>query len=165
MSWDLGSGKFGDATGTTATKTFAQRGTYTVRVQATDAYGLSTISPRAITVIGRSMKVGKIKIAHGKVSVKLSCETAICTVGATLATVEHLKGKRVKSLSASGRGKQTKIGSAKLKIAAGSSKTVALKLNGAGKELLKKFASVPAKSIVSDHRQSQQELQRTVRIR
>ena len=117
MSWDLGSGKFGDATGTTATKTFTQPGTYTVRVQATDAYGLSTISPRAITVIGPSMKVGTIKIAHGKVSVKLSCKTAICTVGATLATVEHLKGKRVMRLSASGHGKLTKIGSAKLKIA------------------------------------------------
>ncbi len=165
VSWDLGSGKFGDATGTTATKTFTQPGTYTVRVQATDAYGLSTISPRAITVIGPSMKVGTIKIAHGKVSVKLSCKTAICTVGATLATVEHLKGKKVMRLSASGHGKLTKIGSAKLKIAAGSSKTVTLKLNGAGKELLKKFASVPARAsfvITDSHNKT---LQRTVRIR
>jgi uncharacterized delta-60 repeat protein len=50
ITWDLGSGSFTDASGPTATKTFAQPGTYTVRAQATDADGMSTIASQTVTV-------------------------------------------------------------------------------------------------------------------
>lgn len=50
IKWDLGSGNFTDATGSTATTTFATPGTYTVRAQATDADGMSTIASQTVTV-------------------------------------------------------------------------------------------------------------------
>jgi hypothetical protein len=50
VSWDLGSGTFGEATGLTATKTFASAGTYTIRAQATDADHQSTVQTQTVTV-------------------------------------------------------------------------------------------------------------------
>ena len=50
VSWDLNSGNFGDATGTTATKDFLTTGSYTIRVQATNAEGLTAVSSQTITV-------------------------------------------------------------------------------------------------------------------
>ena len=50
IKWDLGSGSFTDATGATATKTFATPGTYTVRAQATDADQQSSIVTDTVTV-------------------------------------------------------------------------------------------------------------------
>ncbi|MGH2835810.1 MAG: PKD domain-containing protein [Solirubrobacteraceae bacterium] len=50
ISWDLGSGSFGAASGSTATTTFTTPGTYMVRADVTDAFGLSTISTQTVTV-------------------------------------------------------------------------------------------------------------------
>jgi uncharacterized delta-60 repeat protein len=55
IKWDLGSGSFTDATGPTATKTFASSGTYTVRVEATDDDKISTIATRTVTVAPTSL--------------------------------------------------------------------------------------------------------------
>jgi uncharacterized delta-60 repeat protein len=166
-SWDFGTGKFGSPTGANVSNTFTQPGTYTVRVQATDGYGLSTIASQSIAVRGPSMKVGAITVDSKGLHMKLSCKTAICLVAANLATVERLKGKTVTSLSASGHGKHTRkvtIGSAKLKVAAGTSTVVTLKLRGVGKRLLAKFHAIPARAsfvLTDDHAKT---LTRSVKI-
>jgi PKD repeat protein len=164
VSWDLGSGNFGEATGTAATKTFTTPGTYTVRVKATDAFGLSTVSTKTITVAAAPvsssvtpaatikalprLRLVWIKASHGHVKVKLSCKSASCSVSANLTTLERLITGRISSLSASGHGKHTKtvsVASAKLQIAANKTKVFTLKLNTTGQRLLSAFHSIPAK--------------------
>lgn len=50
-AWDLDNdGAFDDATGATATKTFPQAGTYTVRLQVTDDKGATATAVRTVTV-------------------------------------------------------------------------------------------------------------------
>jgi uncharacterized delta-60 repeat protein len=167
-SWDFGSGSFGTVSGSSPSYTFTEPGTYTVRVQETDGFGLSSIASQAITVLGPSMKVVSIKADSKGVHIKLSCQTAACDVDASLATVEHLKGRKITRLSASGKGKQTrtvKVGSAKLRLAAGMTETVTLKLNGTGKNLLRRFKSIPAKAsfVITDSHNNT--LERTFKIR
>ena len=165
LSWDFGSGSFGAATGTSATYTFAQPGTYTVRTEATDSFGLSTIASQAITVAGPSLTVGKIKSAKGKVTISFSCKVAACVVNAMLTTVEHLRHGKVHRLSASGHGTQVTIGAAKLSIAAGTTQTVTLKLSGTGRRLLRKFHHIPASASFELTDDNGATLHRTLRIR
>ncbi|MEA2436077.1 MAG: large repetitive protein, partial [Thermoleophilaceae bacterium] len=54
QQWDLDNdGQFDDGTGITASRTFAKAGTYTVRLQATDADGMSSVASQVVTVGGR----------------------------------------------------------------------------------------------------------------
>jgi YD repeat-containing protein len=54
LAWDLDdNGKFDDGSGTTASRTFAKAGTYTIRLQAMDTEGMSSVASRLITVGGR----------------------------------------------------------------------------------------------------------------
>lgn len=168
VSWDFGSGKFGAATGANVKRTFSQPGRYTVRVQATDGFGLSTISSRSITVIGPSLKLGSIAVASSGLEIKLSCKKTTCDVNAALTTVEHLRGKTVTKLTASGHGKHTKlvkIGSAKFKISAGKSETLMLKLNARGEQLLGQFHALPTKAAFELTNGKGKTVQRTVTIR
>lgn len=51
-TWDLdGDGTYGDAIGTTAGRTFASAGTYTVRMRVTDNDGATGVSSAAVTVV------------------------------------------------------------------------------------------------------------------
>lgn len=173
LSWDLGSGSFGDATGTTATKTFATPGTYTVRVEATDGFGMSSTATQTITVtpaptpaavtpattvtpaatstsvtpaavIAPTLKLVKLTVSHGKVKVTLLCAFAACKVNANLTThVRSAKGKSA-SLSANGRGKAVTVASTKLSLGVNQKHTFTLKLNKRGASLLKRFGKIPA---------------------
>jgi YD repeat-containing protein len=53
-AWDLNNdGKFDDGSGTTASRTFTKAGTYTIRLQATDTEGMSSVASHLVTVGGR----------------------------------------------------------------------------------------------------------------
>jgi PKD repeat protein len=57
QAWDLDNDSvddFNDGTGTTATKTFATAGTYTVKLQVTDNRGTTSISRQTVTVANRA---------------------------------------------------------------------------------------------------------------
>jgi YD repeat-containing protein len=54
QAWDLnGDGKFDDGSGTSASRTFAKAGAYTIRLQATDVDGMSSVASQVVTVGGR----------------------------------------------------------------------------------------------------------------
>ena len=54
-AWDLDDdGQFDDGTGTTASRSFAKAGTYTVRLQVDDPDGMSSVATGTVTVGGRS---------------------------------------------------------------------------------------------------------------
>jgi YD repeat-containing protein len=54
QQWDLDNdGQFDDGTGVTASRTFTKAGTYTIRLQATDTDGMSSVASQVVTVGGR----------------------------------------------------------------------------------------------------------------
>jgi uncharacterized delta-60 repeat protein len=178
VSWDFGSGSFGAATGATVSHTFTTPGTYTVRVQATDSFGLSTVSTQTITVSAApatptapnatttitstasstqsvtpalkaapKLRLLSIKVKHGKLIVKLGCAGAACKVSSGLTTLEHLISGKTASLSSGGHGKHTrsvKIGSLKLTLQAGQTRTFTVKLNRTGRKLMAAFHRIPS---------------------
>lgn len=164
VSWDLGSGNFGDATGTTASRAFATPGTYTIRVKATDGFGMSTIATQSLTVTAApapppppvvitpavkktpKLKLVKIRAAHGKVKVTLMCAFAACRIDDKLITHAKLISGRTKGLSAGGRGRRVKLASGHLRLGANRTRTFTLKLDGVGRRLLKAFHKIPAKA-------------------
>jgi uncharacterized delta-60 repeat protein len=163
VSWDLGSGKFGDASGTSASKTFPTPGTYTVHAEVTDALGLSASSTQTVTVTAASaaattttptvapaqalaptLKLVSLSTSHGKAKVTFLCAFAACTVNATLTTHAHMRKGKTASLSAGGGGKSVTVASTKLSIGVNQIRTFTIKLNKAGRKLLAKFGKVPA---------------------
>jgi uncharacterized delta-60 repeat protein len=154
-SWDFGGGSFGAATGASVSHTFTTAGTYTVRVQATDSFGLSTISTQTITVaaapvvtpakaVAPQLKLVKLAVSGNKIKVTLLCQIAACKVNAAL-TTHKSKGKKAK-LSASGKGKSVTVAASKLNLKVNEKHTFTLKLNKAGKQLLASFSRIPAKA-------------------
>lgn len=190
ISWDFGGGSFGAATGVTATHTFTSPGVYTVRVQATDAFGLSTVASQTITVTAAPvtttpvtttvtpakvikarprLRVLWVKVAHGKIHVKLSCKAAACRVAADVTTLERLLSGRVKGLSAAGHGKHlrtVRLAGAHYRIGKNRTRTFTLKLDGIGHRLLKVFRRIPARaSFKLTNTRPQRTIQRRIRIR
>ena len=94
--------------------------------------------------------VVSISGGHGKITVVLSCPSggAACVALSLKAIVkEHLKGKRITALTASGKApavttKQVLVASAGATLAAGTVKTLKLELNAAGRALLSKFGKL-----------------------
>jgi uncharacterized delta-60 repeat protein len=181
VSWDFGGGSFGAATGSTVSHTFTAPGSYTVRAEATDSFGLSTISTLRITVVAASQGSGpppgttgvpsltlvSVKPADHGASATLECKVAACDVGAMLTTVEHLRHGKIRSLSSDGHGKHTRlvtIGSASFTIKAGATETVVLHLNATGRRLLRRFHSIPATASFELTNGGSTMLRRTVRI-
>jgi hypothetical protein len=106
-----------------------------------------------------SAHVASISGGHGNLTVKLSCPAggASCSTATVQATVtEHLKGGKVIAVSArkgkkkaAAKTKTVVIASGGASLAGGSSKTLTLKLNGAGSALLAKYGKLAAKVTVS----------------
>lgn len=161
VSWDLGGGSFGEATGNTASKTFTTPGTYTVRAEVTDGYGLSTISTQTITVtaapatttpspapvtpaqvVAPALKLVKLTVSHGKIKATLMCAFAACQVNANLST--HVRKGKGASLSANGHGPAVTVAAAKLTLGINQAHTFTIKLNKAGRKLLARFKRIPA---------------------
>jgi hypothetical protein len=94
---------------------------------------------------------------HAKITVVLSCPTggAACLPVSLKAIVkEHLRGKRITALTASGKApavttKQVLLASAGVTLAAGTVKTLKLELNAAGRALLSKFGKLTVRVTVS----------------
>jgi hypothetical protein len=107
--------------------------------------GTSTGPPPAPTA-----HVVSISGGHAEITVVLSCPmgTAACLSVSLKAMIkEHLKGKRITALTASGkapatRTKQVVVASVGVTVAAGTVKTLKLELNAAGRALLSKFGKL-----------------------
>jgi len=95
--------------------------------------------------------VVSISGGHAKITVVLSCPSggAACLPVSLKAMVkEHLKGKRITALTASGKAprvttKQVLVASAGVTLSAGTVKTLTLELNATGRALLSKFGKLP----------------------
>ena len=102
-------------------------------------------------------QVGLISGGHGNLTVALSCPAGggACPAATVQATVtEHLKGSKITAISAkkkksAAKTKQVVIASGGASLAAGTSETLTLKLNGAGSALLAKYGKLTAKVNVS----------------
>ena len=96
---------------------------------------------------------------HGNLAVTLSCPAGAgaCQAASVQATVtEHLKGAKITGITArkgkkksAVKIKQVVIASGGATLAAGATKTLTLKLNGAGSALLSKYGKLAAKVTVS----------------
>lgn len=173
VSWDFGGGSFGAATGSSVTHTFTTPGTYEIRAQATDGFGLSTISTQTITVtaapvttspvttatgttgpatvtpaqaITPTLKLVKLSVSHGKIRITLLCAFAACRVDADLTTHVHPHKGKTGSLSAGGHGKTVTVASTKLNLGVNVIHTFTLELNRAGRKLLARFTKIPAEA-------------------
>lgn len=117
-------------------------------------YSKETASPAFVGVVyGQSaaaapaLSVGKVSAAGTKVSLGLSCATGAACSSVRIAgsVTEHLKGHRLKAVTASAHAaakKTTKVVvvvSATTTLAAGAGKTVSLRLNATGRKLLARF--------------------------
>jgi uncharacterized delta-60 repeat protein len=158
IAWDLGSGSLADGSGSTVTKTFTAPGKYTIRAQATDDDGFSTIVSQTLTVGAKpaappppKLKLGKVTTTGSGIKATLSCTGAagtVCDLSAQLSTKEKLVGSKVEALAArkkKGRkhSEQVAVGSGRFSVPAGKVKTVTVSLNGRGKKLLAKFGHLP----------------------
>jgi hypothetical protein len=98
--------------------------------------------------------VASIAGGKGSLTVKLSCPSgggACAALGIKAVVFEHLRGKRLISVTARAGKKQAHVstkavtlGSASLSLAAGASKTSTLKLNATGRALLARFHKLVA---------------------
>ena len=94
-------------------------------------------------------KAGRAKVKGTTARVRVSCKGdsgATCSVALKMTVVEHLRGHKVLNVTAAAKKrKQTvTVGSAHAKLAAGTSRTVAISLNGKGKKLLARFHRITA---------------------
>jgi hypothetical protein len=104
-----------------------------------------------------SAHIASISGGHGNLTVALSCPAGggACPAATVQATVtEHLKGSKITAISAkkkksAAKTKQVVIASGGASLAAGTSETLTLKLNGAGSALLAKYGKLAAKVTVS----------------
>jgi hypothetical protein len=95
-------------------------------------------------------RVVSISGGHAKITVVLSCQSggaACASVSLKAMIKEHLKGKRIIAISASGKEariktKQVLVSAGGATLSAGSTKTLTLKLNATGRALLTKFGKL-----------------------
>jgi hypothetical protein len=104
-------------------------------------------------VIIPTAQVASVAGGHADITAAISCPAggAACPEVSFQANVtEHLKGSKIKAISASGKKKpkpktkQVVIATAATILAAGATKTITIKLNATGLTLLKKFGKLNA---------------------
>lgn len=159
VGWDLGSGNFTDAAGTTATKTFSSPGNYTIRVRATDDDGLSTISSQTVTVKQASqpppskLVLGALIPTASGVRFTVTCAGGTaCNGRAQLSTLERLLGSKTVAVSARSKkrhSKRVQVASRNFSVAAGKQQTLTMQLNSTGKKLLTRFGRLPVTLTIS----------------
>lgn len=156
ISWDLGSGDLGQATGASVTTTFATAGTYLVRVQATDEQGdVSQVQSQDVTVLPAEgpilepavivkpkLSVAWVARAGTRVRLRLTCAFAACHVDVRLVTYEQTRGGKLVALSAR-TGRRTQVGATLLHIYPDQSRTYSVGLGARGRRLLRRFGALP----------------------
>lgn len=91
-----------------------------------------------------------VKGGAGTVTVKLSCTGASsCPASVGVTVQEHLRHGRVVALSAAQKKRTVTIARGAATLAAGATRTITLKLNGAGRALLASHRSLPALTTVA----------------
>ena len=103
-------------------------------------------------------KVRSISGGHAKITVALSCPSGPACARASLkATVkEHLKGRKITAITAAHKPKKVRtttkqvvVAAGGVTLAAGTKKTLTLRLNATGRELLSRFGELKAIVTVS----------------
>lgn len=115
----------------------------------TDSNGLQSATSRQIAISGpvATAKLGTVKISGNTAAVTLTCAgAATCTVGVQLSVKETLRRGSVIAVTASAKaGKTTKtvvVGKVTATLSGGQTRTIQIKLNRAGRQLLAKFGKV-----------------------
>jgi Glucodextranase, domain B len=97
-------------------------------------------------------KVGATKLVKGNLTIVISCAGPAgtsCTVKASVSTVEKLRGGHPSALAAAAaHGRTVTVGTVSASIPAGSSRTLAIKLNATGRALLAHFHKLPLRLAV-----------------
>jgi predicted outer membrane repeat protein len=114
-------------------------------------------TPAAQPIVG----AGAPKAIKNGITIKVSCAAAPCNGSVDLTALEKLKGKKVVGLA---KTKKVKVGSKSYSLAAGQTKTVTVKLNGAGKKLLAKFKKLPLKVSVMQQKAAGNRAVKTARV-
>jgi hypothetical protein len=103
-----------------------------------------TPPPHQLNLPATLSLIGGLKNKGNALSFTLACTNGPCDGSATLTTTELLKGSKVVHVART-KHKKVTVGKTRFTIASGSRKTITVKLNSAGKKLLKKFKKLPAK--------------------
>jgi PKD repeat protein len=158
ISWDLGSGNFGDAPGTSATTTFTSSGLESISVEVIDTDGMSSTSTQAIDVapaagsilspaivIRPELKLVSAKVSRDLIKLKLTCAFAVCQTTTSMATYEHRRAGKLTALTATAgeSAGRARVGASDIRVPVGRTETYTLKLNGTGRRLLKRFDKLP----------------------
>jgi hypothetical protein len=155
-TWNFGDGTTG--TGAAASHTYTTPGRYTTVAIVSD--GLAQVqSTTVITVTGTpaggggggsaSANVsGGVSVSGTTATVQLGCQGpagSSCTVSGVLTSTQHLTGHKIVAVTAKKHRSKTtvNVGTKTVTIAAGSTTTLSVPLNGAGKSLLRNFGTLP----------------------
>jgi hypothetical protein len=91
---------------------------------------------------------GRVRVSGTTATIQLSCHGptgSSCTVSGVLTSTQHLTGHKIVAVTAKRHRSKTtvNVGTKTVTIAAGSTTTLKVPLNGTGKSLLRNFGTLP----------------------
>jgi PKD repeat protein len=147
-SWSFGDGAT-SAAGPTTSHTYSASGTYTVTLTVTDSSGLQATSTHQIAISAAGL--GKGKVSGNTATLTVTCKGATaCSVALQLRVTETSKrGNVIAVIATSGSTKVTQktvvIGNVSVSLSGGQTRTIRIRLNRAGQQLLAKFHRIKVK--------------------
>jgi hypothetical protein len=153
---DMGAFELAEATGCTATTTTSSTTTPAMSTSSTTTTTTTSATTPSVSTPSPP-KATSPRAGSGGVELTLTCATGssapagqVCEGEGRLLTIEHLRGRRIASLSRKHRGTRRRIrkrsvvvGSARYKLAAGHELRLKIVLDGAGRTLLRRFHRLP----------------------
>lgn len=137
-SWSFGDGTTSTA-GPAASHVYLAPGTYTVTLTVTDSSGLQSTTSHQISI--SAARLGKVKVSGNTAAVTVTCKgPSACAFTLQLSVVETVRGGRVIAVAAAKQRTRTVvIGTVSVRLSRGQTRTVHIRLNNPGQQLLAKF--------------------------
>jgi PKD repeat protein len=138
-SWSFGDGTT-SAAGPTTSHAYSAPGTYTVTLTVTDSGGLQSTASHQIAI--SAVRLGKVKVSGTTAAVTVGCNGAsTCSFTLQMSVTETINGGKVIAVTAAARNAKTKkktvaVGTVSVSLSGGRTKTIQIKLNGAGRQTL-----------------------------